>query len=72
MAPVIIDRGPLDQRRVESSLQVISLMKLGGRSHLNCKPRGKLCFEAGEHKQTPAQARAAFLVTLTADILSIH
>jgi hypothetical protein len=72
-SPVIVNRGPLDQRRVESPLQAIGLMKLiwPKPSHLQAHAE-KLCMEAVEQKQTPAQARAAFLTALMDDNLSVH
>lgn len=71
--PVIVNRGPLDQRRVESPLQAIGLMRLiwprPSRLQLHA---AKLCMEAVEQKQTPAQARAAFLAALMDDNLSVQ
>jgi len=71
--PVIVDRGPLDQRRVESPLQAIGLMQLMWPKPSRLQAHAaKLCVEAVEQKQTAAQARAAFLAALMDDNLSVH
>ncbi len=72
-SPVIVNRGPLDQRRVETPLEAISLMRAIWPQPSNLQAHAtKLCIEAVESKQTPAQARAAFLAALMDDNLSVH